>query len=281
MSTLLLVDANYLARRAYYTTGGLSHQGEATGVAFGFLRDVEANIELHGANTTLFAFDSRKSLRKEILPSYKSSRTESLSDEDRERESLFREQLHRLKMDLLPMEGFKNIVEVEGYEADDIIAKYCEKVKVGDEAVILSADSDLLQCISLGRVYFYNPTQKKVVNAQSFIAEWGIAPEQWAQVKALAGCATDDVPGIKGIGERTAANFFNGKLTKGIKYHLISENLDLIQKNLPLVKLPFPGIEVPDLVDDEVTEAKKLEVQQMLGFRDRRARSHQIGGFDV
>lgn len=269
MSVILLVDANYLARRAQYTTGQLSYQGEMTGVAFGFLRDVESQIEMRGITRTLFAFDSRRSLRKKVLPSYKSSRTENLSDEDRQQNDLFYEQLHRLKTELLPMEGFKNIVEVDGYEADDVIAKYAQYVESPDEAIILSADNDLLQCVT-ENVYFHNPTSKKIVNRQSFIQEWGIPPEQWAQVKALAGCATDDVVGVKGVGEKTAADFFNGKLKKGVRWHLVSENLDLIGKNLPLVKLPFPGIVVPDLVDDEVTEAKKLEVQQVLGIRGRR-----------
>lgn len=270
----LLVDGNYLAWRAYHSTGMLRHNDIETGVAFGLLREVEAQIEFHGAQRVVLAFDHpSKGLRKGILPTYKSSRKSNrkdLDEEELEKLAIFYEQVRRLKQELLPMVGYRNIVEVPGYEADDIIAGYAQKVDGTDEAVIISADGDLFQCLT-PKVWFHNPTSKKTTTISSFVDKWGVLPEQWASVKAMAGCKTDDIPGIKGIGDKTAAQWFSGKLKEGKKFKAILDNLDVYNNNLPLVRLPFPGLVLPDLVDDEITEASKLAVQVELGIRTDRS----------
>lgn len=266
---ILLLDVNYLSWRAAHTTGSLTHDGLGTGVAFGVLRDIESQTQIHSATKLVLAFDSRVSKRKEICPGYKGTRNEGLSEEELKAKELVYAQIERLRTQLLPLSGYRNVVTVEGYEADDVIAKYVQDISSKDKAIIVSADQDLWQCVGKN-VSCFNPTKREFVTGDSFRAQFGIDPLQWAHVKALAGCGTDEVEGIKGIGEASAAGWFSGKLKSGKKYDLISENLHFIEKNLPLVKLPFPGIEVPELVEDEVTEQSKLEVQVLLGIRSGR-----------
>jgi 5'-3' exonuclease len=223
-------------------------------------------MESHGASRAILAFDSSNSIRKEFYPTYKSKRKEGLTEEQIAENKEFYIQVRRIQEVLLPASGYRNIIECDGYEADDVIAAVASALPDGVDAVIVSADNDLLQCVG-PHVVLHNPSSKKTVDLQSFISTWGLHPEQWAQVKALAGCGTDDVVGISGVGEKTAAAFLTGKLKAGKKFDAINANLGVMAVNLPLVKLPYPGIGIPNLVDDEITEAKKLGVQQELGIR--------------
>lgn len=276
----LLVDTNYIARRALYTTGGLQYGGVSTGVSFGVLRDIEGQIEYHGANRTILAFDSRNSLRKKICPKYKANRDDK-TEEQKEQDLEFYVELRRLKEELLPIVGYRNIIEVDGYEADDIIAQVALVLPSSVDAVIISADHDLLQCIS-DHVRFHNPSTKKTVNLRSFFDEWGLLPEDWPMVKAIAGCGTDNVEGIRGVGEKTAAQFIAGKLKKGKKYDSITCGYDVVARNLPLVGLPLGGLELPPILPDVLTEAGKIEAQQLLGIRaKRRPRDLVNQGFQI
>lgn len=279
MEHLLLVDSNYLCYRAYRTTGGLSHQGKLTGVAFGFIRDIEILSELFEPSIVVFAFDAGgPGKRSEISSVYKSSRQE-MTEEEREEKRQFYDQVHRLRSQILPDLGYKNVIWRKGYEADDIIAKIAEDLRTDQEATMISADGDLFQCLS-DRVSFYNPHSKKITTAKKFREQWGLAPSMWASVKALAGCGTDDVEGIRGVGEVTAAKWFNGKLKPDSKgYKLISDNLEVFNKNIDLVKLPFPGLELPELVPDDTNLAKLMKVKADLGIKAKRTRVP--GGFDL
>ncbi len=293
MNTWLLVDVHYMCWRAKHTTGGLSHDGVGTGIAFGVIRDVPAIAEMHGASKIIFAFDSDKSkgLRKKILPTYKSSRDEK-TDDEKEADKLVYAEIARLKNTILPSMGYRNIFSAIGYEADDIIAAIAQNLPVDTSAVIISADKDLFQCIN-DRVTCYNPTTQKTMTVLALKQKYGVHPDQWASVKALAGCDTDDVVGVKGVKEKTAADWFNGKLKPtGKKYQKISDNLHLMKQNLPLVKLPYPGLVVPEIVEDEVTDQKVHDTHVSLGFKTNRMsdrakeKSKQIakrlvGGFDV
>lgn len=268
----LLVDTSNLAYRAFFTTGGLSYDGEPTGVSFGVLRELDALIDLHQPETVIFAFDSRgPGRRAEIDPNYKANRT-NLTDEERQQRATIHEEVDRLKSSILPSMGFKNIWGARGYEADDIIAQTAQRLPDDVRATIVSGDEDLWQCLS-GRVRQYHPRQKQMVTAKTFRLQWGIDPIMWANVKALAGCKTDNVDGVDGVGEKTAAKWFAGTLKKESKaYTKISENLDIHNRNIPLVKLPLTGLELPPVRADECTEAKRMNVLMELGIRPRRGK---------
>lgn len=272
MKTVLLIDISPLAHKAKHTTGDLSHEGMLTGIAFGVLRDIEAASERFQSDRVVLAFDSRsEKFRNQILPSYKSSRALKKTDEDRERDSVFYPQLDRLRDQILPDLGYRNIVEADGFEADDIIAAYAQNTPDSHEAIIVSSDHDLYQCLR-DNVLYFNPGTGRVVTKQSFFENWGINPEQWATVKALAGCTTDDVDGIAGIGEKSAACYLAGTLKQGgKKWTAICDNLWIIDKNLPLVKLPLPGytLTLPKICPDELSVERRLAVMEQLGFRSR------------
>lgn len=292
MKSWLLLDMNFLAHRARHSTGSLQFQGEGTGVAFGVLRAVDDMMQMHKSDIIVLAFDyPALGHRKKILPQYKSSRRENLTQQEIDDYKVFQRQLQRLKTELLPQVGYRNIVEVEGFEADDIIAQYARDLPDGDKAVIISADADLFQCLRDG-VELYNPTSKKWMTASLFKDQWGIDTHQWPHVKCLAGCKTDDVPGIPGIGEKSAAGFFSGKLKEtNKKYEKIFSNLHLIKQNLPLVRLPFPGLVLPNVNPDAVNEMNKIKVNEILGIRSERQtdrarqaakkKQAKIEGFDL
>jgi len=271
VTTTLLVDCHYMAWRAFYTTGKMSHEGQFTGVAFGILRDIAGLVQLHGATRAVLAFDSKVSRRKEIYSDYKIRRSKENQTEEqlRDREAFF-QQIGRLKNDLLGRWGYRNILEIVGYEADDIIAAIAADLPTKDQAVIISADKDLLQCLR-PNVVLYNPTQKKATTYESFRTKWKLHPMQWAEVKAIAGCGTDDVPGIPGVAEATAALWVRGLLKeKSKKRQDIENNLDMISRNRKLVDLPFPGLVLPPLQDDQITDATKADVEAELGIRAKR-----------
>jgi len=92
---------------------------------------------------------------------------------------------------------------------------------------------------------------KMMLTEAWLIGEYGIAPSQWADVKAIAGCSSDGVEGVRGVGEKTAAKFLRGNLKPASKAHqaIVAGN-NVWRRNLPLVRLPFPGVGKFDLESD-------------------------------
>jgi 5'-3' exonuclease len=277
MNTWLVLDTKYLCYRALNTTGGLSHGDIPTGVVYGFLRDVVGFQELFCTTRVVFCFDSAHSHRAALLPTYKRGRREAearLSPAEAAQKQQMREQIYRLQRRYLPNMGFNNVFQCEGYEADDIIASVCRHgIPAGDAAVIVGSDMDLWQLLETDRVVCYNPHHKTILDAKKFRETWGLDPDQWPDVKALAGCATDDVPGIRGVGELTAAKYLRGELKPG------SATLRKIdcpaghrtwRQNLRLVRLPFNDTPRFELSEDNVTEEGWHNVCDALGLRSLR-----------
>lgn len=274
-----IVDISYLCHRAMHTTGMLEFMGNPTGVAFGVIRDIQNWTELFGFKNLILAFDhpnKSAQLRRKILPTYKSSRLVGLKPDDLEQLKSLYKQMDRMQHDLFPKLGYRNIFSIEGYEADDIIAEAANTLPEGDDGIIISSDADLFQCLSPS-ISIYHPSRKVIITSKSFVDEWKIDPLQWVDIKCLAGCKTDDIPGIDGIGEKSAVGWFTGALKPGgKKYAAISENLHLIAQNKPLVRLPFPGIQLPVFRDDEVTEESRTQVLEELGIRPRRVHGTSV-----
>lgn len=271
----LLIDCGCMAWRAFHSTGQLKHMGRSTGVAYGVLRDVQLLVEKFGTSRCVFAFDSKTSLREAIYPQYKCSRkarAQSATDEERAARKACYEEIDRLHDELLPAVGYKNVFRVEGYEADDILAKVAIEKPDDVEAVIVSSDKDLWQCLRSG-VVCYNPTKKTMMTTLTFMHDWLINPWYWASVKAIAGCDSDDVPGVAGVGEITAARYIAGSLKEtSTKYAVIKAQSEEDRKrNLKLVVLPYPGLVLPEVKPDEFSEAALLKVQTDLGIGIRRA----------
>lgn len=268
MNPALVFDGTYLCHRAFHSTGGLEYQGVKTGVLYGFFRDLLSVQELFGTKKIVICFDGPYSLREAQFPGYKSSRRATHDDPETAacRAELY-DSIEKLRLHYLPKAGFRNIWWVMGYEADDLMATAtAEIVARGREVILIAADKDLLQLLSPA-VSMWNPIKKQITTDVTFEQEWGISPSQWADVKAIAGCSTDDVDGVQGVGEKTAAKFLSGKLNPTSKaFEKITKANEIWRRNLPLVRLPFDGAPSFRLVNDEVTRESLTSVFNDLGF---------------
>jgi len=275
----LLLDCNYLCYRAKHTTGGLSHGGDATGVIYGFLKSLSGFQDTFNTSNFVFCWDSNTSKRKEIYPEYKANREREYTDEEIEFDKAFRNQMKKLRTTYLPMIGFKNVFIQRGYESDDILASIAFDFLLktvfddGAEAVIISSDKDLYQCIA-HNVSFYNPQTNKILTLQGFKKQYGIKPCEWAMMKAIAGCTTDNVKGVKGVGEKTAIKYLKGGITTGRKVASIinADGRDVYYRNLPLVKLPMKGTQRFKLRQDDLSEHGWKQVIELLGMKSIRDR---------
>lgn len=213
--TWLIVDANALASQAFHAMGHLSTPEEATGMMFGFFRDIIALKELFDTNRMAFCFDYGKNLRLEEYSGYKQTRklkSAEAPEEEKAAKRIYYQQLDQLRTSILPAIGFKNIYAVEGFEADDLIAVLArDHIRCPDRAIIITSDEDMYQCLR-NNVDMYSLCKKRVTTKRSFIEKYGVAPFAWAKVKALAGCTSDDIPGVKGIGEQTAIKYIREEL---------------------------------------------------------------------
>uniref|UniRef100_A0A6M3IWM6 Putative exonuclease n=1 Tax=viral metagenome TaxID=1070528 RepID=A0A6M3IWM6_9ZZZZ len=269
----LLLDCNYLCHRAFHTTGDLKNDTDIVGVIYGFLRDVANLQERFMTHHVVFCFDYGKPIRSEIYPEYKSARKQRHKEESETDHVLRQEmlrQIERLRKTLLKRIGFKNILFQNGMEADDMIAMAAKELYHNDEAVIVSADHDLYQCLARN-VSMFAPAQSKTTTLQTFYKQYKIMPEQWAMVKAIAGCSSDSIQGIQGVGEKTALKFVIGTLKETHKTCdriMSDEGCKIIERNLQLTTLPFaPMVPWKELfVDDEIDEDGWDSVVKELGF---------------
>jgi DNA polymerase-1 len=272
--TWLLLDCNYLCHRAFHAFKELEYKEVATGVLFGFLHDVSSLVSTFDTPRLVFCFDSSRSVRKKVLPSYKSSRKtrhDAEPDEDREKRKELQRQISIIRKQILPKLGYRNIFYQVGYEADDIIGSIVKRsLSKKDEAIIVSSDQDLYQLLR-DNVSIYNPHQHKTTTNESFFVHYKIPPKWWPDVKAIAGCSTDDVLGIKGIGEKTAIKYLRNKLGKTTRAYFNIENDDgIVYRNMRIVQLPYPGTQTFDLLDDMLDVEAWKEITEEYGMHSIR-----------
>jgi len=236
--------------------GSLTHPDDPdayTGVFYQLMQTCEQLERQYRCHNFAFCFDSRFSLRQQEYPEYKVKRRterelkESLDPKaQKQRAGMFR-QIEAMP-GLLHTMGSRNIFGQTKFEADDQIASIVNN-NPDTELVIVSADSDLFQLLRPG-VTALNPMSKKLTTDESFQAEWGIPPIQWSSVKAWAGCSSDNIEGLRGVGEKTAILWLQGKLKQeNKKYALFSDGLQVYTRNKPLVTLPYAGTQVNKLAD--------------------------------
>src|SRR5690606_15714745 len=138
---------------------------------------------------------SSKTFRNELYPEYKANRSAPPED-------------------LVPQFGLIRkateafglpCIEMEGFEADDLIATYARlATEAGGETTIISSDKDLMQLVN-GSVSLYDPMKDKEINIPEVIEKWGVPPEKMIDLQALMGDSVDNIPGVPGIGQKTAA----------------------------------------------------------------------------
>ena len=270
----LILDCNFLCHRTKHVTGGLSYENKPTNVIYGFLRTVIALQELFKTKHIVFCWDSKSSKRTKLFPDYKKKRSQKYkewTEKELRQENAFRLQMRKLRKVYLRQIGYRNIFCQKGYEADDLMASVAYNIPEDDEAVIITSDQDLLQCIR-HNIAFYDPRKNKVMTLQKFKKKYGIIPEQWIVVKILAGCSTDEVPGIRGIGETRAIQYLQGELKETSKafQKIEAERKSIFIQNYPLVCLPFENTKVFKLKKDKLCQKGWQEVVEKLGMKSFR-----------
>lgn len=243
MGTRLILDCHGLCHRVKaasqkYT---LSHEEKRTEIIFNFLQEILKYATLYETNQFIFAWDSRQRLRYAIYPDYKKKDKVEKTQEELEEDEISFLQFSEIRRDVLPMLGFQFNYVQTGIEADDLIASVVENNKETN-FIIISSDNDLYQLLS-ENVSIHSPFTKQLFNQSDFINKFGIHPDRWYEVKALAGCNSDKVPGIPSVGEIRAIQYIKGELpitSKAYKNITSIEGCLIYSRNKTLVKLPFP-----------------------------------------
>ena len=202
MKKVILVDGNNLMFRSFYATlysGSMmtNKEGFPTNALYGFVNMMNKIIAEEKPVYIMVAFDIGKTFRHEKYDYYKGKRDETPDD--------LKKQFPIAKKILNAM-GIKYF-ELAGYEADDIIGTFAKKADENSDyiATIISSDKDLLQLISDDvEVKLLKPKDYIRMNKQVFYDTYGLEPIKMIDLKALMGDSSDNIPGVKGIGEKTA-----------------------------------------------------------------------------
>ena len=264
-----LIDGSGYIFRAYYALPPLTRKSDGlpTGAISGFcsmlfklLEDSKSDNNLQKPTHFAVIFDSaRKTFRNEIYADYKANRSEAPDD--------LVPQFEYIRKSVLAF----NLPSVDliNYEADDLIATYTEQILAkGAKVTIVSSDKDLMQLYKK-EVRLYDPMKNKFVTPEDIVNKFGVDSKKVIDVQALAGDSSDNVPGVPGIGIKTAAELINkyGTLEKLLenaqeikqnkRRETLIENKDkaIISKKLVTLKKDAP-------IDRKIEEFKLLEIDK-------------------
>lgn len=250
---LFLIDGSSYIFRAFFAVPSLNHStGLPTNAIFGFTNILLKFLKQHRPEYITVALDAgRETFRNELFPGYKGNRPEAPADLIPQF-PYFRRVLDALNIPLL---------ELPGYEADDIIATLCRTLaNQGCELVVVSSDKDLMQLVTED-IKLLDSAKDQWIGAAEVKIKFGVEPHRVVEVMGLMGDAVDAIPGVKGIGEKTASaliqefgaleNLFN-RLDEVDAMHLrgasrvrkilaagkdaafLSRNLATVRRDLPL-----------------------------------------------
>lgn len=288
MKKVILVDGNNLLFRSYYATayrGPIlrNSKGFPTNGLYGFINMLNKIINEEKPSYMMIAFDKGKTFRHEKYDGYKDGRRETPDE---------------LKMQFPVAKEIAKAMgipcfEIDNYEADDIIGTFAKEVDLNDDFVstIISSDKDLLQLISSDNEVKLLKTNDYIrMNEKTFFDTYGFTPEKMVDLKGLMGDSSDNIPGVKGIGEKTAIkliaeygtieNLYNhieeikgktkDKLLEGKESAFFSKEIATIYKDVPidkdLNKIKYNGA-TPKLIPlmkeyEFFSLLKKLEIKE-------------------
>ncbi len=271
--TFLIIDGNNLFYRAFYALPRLTApDGTPTGATFGFVKMLGSMLEKFEPEFVVVVFDAPgKTFREELFEAYKETRQKMPEDM-----SL---QLPAIK-EILRLRGIP-VLEVEGVEADDVIGKLAREGRKKElEVVIVSSDKDLCQLIGDG-VKMYDSLKDRFIDEKYVVDKYGVTPDRIVDLIALAGDQSDNIPGVPGIGEKTAASLLreygsldgllrNLDFVKGKRGQLLRENVDriLVSRDLARIRddVDIP-LEVREFRIGEDDEGRLREIFSRLGFK--------------
>ena len=268
---LYLIDGSGFIFRAYHAIRPLNRpDGTPVNAVSGFcnmlfklLRDLD---DSERPSHLAVIFDAgRKTFRNDIYPDYKAHRPPAPDD-----------LVPQFKIIHEAVEAFNlPSIKLEGYEADDIIATYAKQAEKKDYKVtIVSSDKDLMQLVS-DNISMFDSMKNRIIRADEVVEKFGLGPEKVIEIQALAGDSSDNIPGVPGIGVKTAALLLEefGNLdtllerASEIKQNKRRENLiefaDLARLSRELVTL---SQEVPDLPDFGSFELGDIDPEKVLPF---------------
>lgn len=202
MKILYLFDGSAFLYRSFFALPPLTtSSGFPTGAIYGFLRSILAILKTEKPNYMAIAFDlPAPTQRKLAYSEYKSQRPPTPDP--------LKVQIPVIK-ELINLLGIR-LLEMPGYEADDLIAYLTQKAKKeGFKVKIYSPDKDVLQLVEGSQVVVINPISEEVFDENKVIEKFGVPPQKLADYLALVGDKTDNIEGVKGVGPKTAINLIN------------------------------------------------------------------------
>ena len=217
---LFLIDGSSYIYRAFYAIAHLSNsKGLPTNATYGFTQMLLKVIKEHGPDHLAVILDSKApTFRSEAYREYKANRPampEGLTA-----------QIPYIKKII---EGYRiATLEMDGYEADDLIGTIAKRMESEADVIIITGDKDILQLVN-DRIQVYDPMKEKKLGVEEVIQRFGVPPEQVVDVMGLAGDATDNIPGVPGIGEKTAIRLIK---TYGSIENLLAHVEEIPQKRL-------------------------------------------------
>jgi DNA polymerase I len=217
---LFLIDGNSLVYRAFFALPEsiATSDGRPTNAIFGFASMLVKLLTDHGVQPTVVVWDAGSSGRREVYPEYKGDRPS--------RPDLLAEQYPHMEP-LVEAFGYTNY-RVEGFEADDVIATLTERAKAaGIPVTVVTGDRDAFQLVGDGVKVMATSrgiTETKMYDRQAVIDRYGIAPELIPDFYGLKGDTSDNIPGVPGIGDKTAAQL----LQQFGSLEAVLENIDQI-----------------------------------------------------
>ncbi|MCW8821453.1 MAG: DNA polymerase I, partial [Sulfurovum sp.] len=202
MKTITIIDTFGFFFRSYFALPPLRNSdGFPTGLLTGFINLVDSLHRDHSTDYLVFALDAKgRTFRNDLYAEYKAHREAPPED--------LIKQLP-VAIDWIEQMGFANLSR-EGFEADDVIATVTKFAREQDIKVrIVSHDKDLYQLIDDGVVVMYDSVKRKEVDEQACMEKFGVNPKDFINFQALVGDSSDNVPGVKGIGQKGASKLIN------------------------------------------------------------------------
>ncbi len=202
MKTITIIDTFGFFFRSYFALPPLRNsEGFPTGLLTGFINLVDSLHRDHATDYLVFALDSKgPTFRNEVYPAYKANREAPPEDLTKQLPIAIR---------WVEKMGFANLSK-EGFEADDIITTVTKFAREQNMKVkVVSHDKDLYQLIDDGLVVMYDSIKRKEIDEEACVEKFGVRPKDFVDFQAIVGDASDNVPGVKGIGVKGAAKLIN------------------------------------------------------------------------
>ncbi len=280
---LFLVDGSGYIFRAYYAMPQnlTNPEGVPVGAVLGFTSMIMKLLtDLHAPYIAVIFDAARKNFRNEIYTEYKANRDDTPED-------------------LIPQFGLIRdateafgipAIELEGFEADDLIATYARLAsEQGKKVTIVGTDKDLMQLVN-DNVRMFDPIKNKYIGPAEVKEKFGVLPDRVIDVQSLAGDSTDNIPGVPGIGIKTAAELINeygdldtlleraGEIKQPKRREKLIENADMARISRKLVTLapdaPIP-VDLTDLKSRDPNTPQLADFLRAQGFKTILARLNQ------